>query len=270
MQQSETGYAPVAGGRLYYEVTGDGYPLVLNHAGVADHRMWEEQVAAFAPQYRVIRYDTRGFGQSSDAEGPFSYHQDLRDLLAHLGVARAHVVGLSLGASTAIASALAYPDRVSALVVAAGGVRGEAPSAFLKQTWEQVDALADAGRLDEANELELRLWVDGPGRTPDAVDPAVRERMRAWNLATFTRPESPGQPQPLEPAARDRLAEIRVPTLVIVGDQDVPDVLATTEYVAAHIRGARRVVIPGVAHMINLEQPAEFNRLVLEFLGAVE
>jgi pimeloyl-ACP methyl ester carboxylesterase len=268
MLRSETGYAPVAGGRLYYEEVGDGYPLALNHAGVADHRMWDAQVAAFAPRYRVIRYDARGFGRSSDAEGPFSYHQDLRDLLAYLGVARAHVLGLSLGATTAINFALAYPEMVSALVVAAGGVRGTEPSPLLRETWEQVDALVAAGQVEEANELELRLWVDGPGNPPDRVDPGVRERMREWNLATLTRGE--GQPpQPLDPPARDRLGEIGVPTLVIVGDQDVPDVQETSAFVAAQIPGARRVVIPGVAHMINLEKPAEFNRLVLEFLDGV-
>src|SRR5215216_7930834 len=93
----ETGMAAVNGTRIYYEAAGEGEPLVLVHAGIADSRMWEGQIAAFAERYRVIRYDLRGFGKTEMVEGPFSHHEDLRGLLDFLGVRRTHLVGCSMG-----------------------------------------------------------------------------------------------------------------------------------------------------------------------------
>jgi pimeloyl-ACP methyl ester carboxylesterase len=265
----ETGTVAVEGGQIYYEAMGSGHALVLTHAGVANHRMWDDQFNVFAQHYRVIRYDVRGVGQSSDSDRPFAFYQDLHDLLRHLGITQAHVLGLSMGGGISLAFTLAYPEMVSALVLAASGPGGREPSPLLTQVWEQVDAAAERGDYDEANDLEVRLWVDGPGRTPDQVDSSVRERIREWNREGFTRPGGEGKPQPLDPPVHTRLGEIHVPTLVIVGDQDVPDVLASSDVLATGIPGARKVVIPGTAHMLNMEQPAEFNRLVLDFLGTL-
>jgi pimeloyl-ACP methyl ester carboxylesterase len=264
-----TGYAPVAGGRLYFEQAGSGHPLVLSHAGLAHSPMWDTQMAAFAAHYRVIRYDLRGFGQSSDADTPFAYYDDLRDLLGYLGIEHAYMLGLSLGSAVTLNFALAYPAMVDALILGAMRLGHEPPSDWLREGWARVDAAEEAGDIPLAVELESQLWVDGPGRTTDQVDPAVREFVRQANTAAFHRAAGAVQPTPLTPPARDRLSEIRVPTLIVAGDSDVPDVLTSAAYTAQHIAGAQTVIIPGAAHMVNMEQPATFNTAVLTFLQSL-
>lgn len=265
----ETGVAEVNGTRLSYDVRGAGHPLVLLHAGIADARMWDDQIDTFAERFTVVRYDARGFGRSDAAVGRFSPYGDLAALLAELGIGRAHLLGLSMGGAVALDAALAYPSLVSALVLAAARPSGFAPSKQLRDDWTAVDARVAAGDIDGAVELELRMWVDGPSRSPDAVHPAVRERVRRMDAALFAKTDE-GEPLPLDPPAVGRLAEISVPTLILVGAIDQPDVLAGARALASGIPDTRKAVIRDSAHVPNLEHPAEFNRLVLDFLAGVD
>src|SRR3712207_8911911 len=121
---SNGGFADVNGARLHYEIVGEGDPLVLVHAGIADGRMWEGQLGAFAHRNRVIRYDMRGFGRSAMVEGPYAHHEDLRALLDYLGIERALLVGCSMGGKTIIDFALQHPGRAGALVLAGSSVSG--------------------------------------------------------------------------------------------------------------------------------------------------
>lgn len=268
VRQPATGFAEVNGARLYYEVAGAGHPLILIHAGIAHSRMWDEHVDAFAQRYQVVRYDLRGFGQSAMPPGPYAHRDDLYGLLALLEIERAALVGVSMGGGIAIDFALEHPERVTALVPVASGVSGSKPPDALIQSWSEIEAMAEGGDVAGAVELELRLWVDGPGRTPEQVAPAVRERVRIMETENAAQQEGQeGTSQPLEPPAIDRLGEIRAPTLVVVGDGDVPHILTTADRLAAGIPGARRVSMSGVAHMLTMEQPEEFNRFVLDFLG---
>ena len=266
-----TGSAEVDGANLWYEVTGSlgaAPPIVLLHAGIGDARMWDDQVAPFAQRFPVIRYDARGFGRSGPATGGFSPIADLAALLAILGVSRAHLVGLSMGGTVAVDAALAYPDLVAGLVVAGARPSGLVPSRALRSAWEAVDVALAAGDVAGAVELELRMWVDGPNRTPDQVDPTVRERVREMDAALFALPDQ-GEPRPPDPPAVGRLGAIRAPTFVIVGAEDQPDVLAGGDLLSTGVPGARKAVIPDAAHVPNMERPAAFNRLVLDFLTSV-
>ena len=270
VRQHGTGFAEVNGARLYYDVAGEGHPLVLIHAGIAHSKMWDEQVDAFAERYQVVRYDARGFGKSALPPGPFAHRDDLRGLLRFLGIERAALVGVSMGGGIAIDFALDHPEGVTALVLVASGVSGNKPSDALIQAWSEIEAVAERGDVAGVIERELRLWVDGPGRTPEQVDPAVRERVRMMETENAAQQEGQeGRSQPLEPPAIDRLGEIRAPTLVVVGDGDVPHILATADLLAAGIPGARKTIMPGVAHMLTMEQPEGFNRLVLDFLDGL-
>lgn len=123
----ETGTAEINGARIHYEVAGEGEPLVLVHAGIADSRMWDDQIGAFAGGYRAIRYDMRGFGQTEMVEGPFSHHEDLRGLLDSLGVGRTHTVGCSMGGGVVLDFALEYPERVGNLILVGSAVGGFNP-----------------------------------------------------------------------------------------------------------------------------------------------
>src|SRR5579885_3283194 len=173
MLQSNSGFADVHGTQLYFEVAGTGQALVLLHEGIADHRMWDAQFAEFARQYRVVRYDARGFGHSPMPPEPFFRHEDLRGLLEALGIDHAILPGASMGGATALDAALTYPQMVDALVLAASGLGGCDFSDETKQKWAEIDAAYERDGVAQAVELELQMWVDGPFRTPDQVDPAV-------------------------------------------------------------------------------------------------
>ncbi len=181
---TETGFAEVNGARLYYEVAGAGHPLTLIHAGIADHRMWDDQFAAFAARYRVIRYDLRGFGQSTLPPGPFSMVDDLRGLLASLGVERTYLLGCSMGGGIALDFTLTHPDQVDALILVGSGVSGRESSQGMRDAWAAVDAALDRDGIDAANDLEVRMWVDGPNRPSHTRASSARACKRA---ARFSR-----------------------------------------------------------------------------------
>ena len=259
---------------LHHEVAGDGPGVALLHSTICDSRMWDAEFAALAGRYRVLRFDLRGYGRSELPPGPFSFVDDLRSVLDRASMDEAALVGISAGASLAVDFALAEPERVRGLVLGGPAVGGLEWSEEVRQFGEREDELLDEGDLDGAVELNLRMWVDGPRRGPDAVDPGVRANVgkmqrRAFEvqLAAFARDEQPGPHRRLDPPAAGRLDEVQVPTLVIVGDADVPDILEHADVLASGIPGARKVVLPDVAHMVNLERPEEFLALVEEFLA---
>lgn len=261
------GEADINGATLFYEISGEGDPLVLIHAGIADHRMWDAQIDAFSPRYRTIRHDMRGFGRSPMVEGPYSHHTDLRALLDALEVERASFVGCSRGGGAVLDFALENPARVGALVLVGSAVGGFEFDEEPPEEWDELVAADEAGDLERVSELEVRMWVDGPGRGPGAVDPAVRDLVREMNLIALQNEalEIGEELEPTPPAAT-RLPQIQAPTLVIVGDEDRPRTLAAADLLAKELPNARKVVMPGTAHLPNMEHPKEFNRLVLEFL----
>lgn len=266
--QPQTGFLDVQGAPLYYEVAGTGYPLLLIHAGVADSRMWDDQFQTFALQYRVIRYDLRGFGRSVIPDGPFSNYEDIYALLQHLGIKKTHVIAISFGGLVAIDFTLAHPEMVTSLVLGAPSVSGHEDSStdVLRFAGEE-EAMLERGDLAGAAELNVRTWVVGLRRTPDQVDPIVRQRIYDMQYHAFTVPiPEKAEELSLEPPAISRLAEIQAPTLLMVGEYDLEDKHEIIKQLAAEIPQAQQVVIPKTAHIVNMEQPAEFNRMVLEFL----
>jgi pimeloyl-ACP methyl ester carboxylesterase len=263
------GYADLNGARFYYEVAGEGEPLVLVHAGIADRRMWNEQFEVFARDYMVLRYDRRGFGRTEMVAGPFSHHQDLHELLRFLGIERATLLGCSQGGKTVLDLALEHPSMIERLVLVASALGGFTFPGELPEQWAELEEADKQGDIDRVNELELQIWVDGQRHTTQQVDRSVRELVREMNLIALKAANDSGSEQPLEPPAVNRLDEIRVPTLVIVGDLDTPKTLAAADLLAEKISGARKVVINGTAHLPNMEKPQEFNRHVLAFLNSL-
>ena len=271
-KELQTGFADVNGTRLYYEVAGTGHPLLLIHGGLVDRRLWDDQFNVFAQHYRVIRFDVRSFGDSAPITAetpPYSLEEDLYSLLKFLGIEKTYVLGLSMGGAIAINFTLMYPEMVDALIPVAMGLSGFEPAEEDKASEAEVDEAMRSGNVARAVELTLRFWTDGPMRTPEQVNPAVREKVRAMTTRNFERPEDENatQPRALEPPAISRLSEIHVPTLIIFGDQDVRDILKIADILEKEIPGAKKVVIPGTAHHLNMEKPDEFNRIVLDFLG---
>jgi 3-oxoadipate enol-lactonase len=268
MDGSRTGFADTeAGGRLFFEVAGDGPPVVLIHAGLWDSRIWDDQMPAFAARHRVLRYDIRGFGRSDGVSGAFSHRGDLADVMDAVGMDRAALVGCSIGGSLAIDFTLDRPARVDALVAVCSGMSGDQtpddPS--MEAVFKEAEKAFEAGDLARVVDLELQVWC------PLRTDPDVDRRIRAIahdNERAMTMEFGPNSAQ-LDPPAAGRLGEIRVPTLVISGDRDasVMEVLART--LASGIPDARHEVMRGADHLPNMRDPKTFNRVVLEFLGSV-
>lgn len=259
----ERGTLEVDGARIYYEVDGQGPAVAMIHAGVANLRMWDGQVAALQDAFRVIRYDTRGYGQTVTDAVEFSNRADLAALLDHLGEESAHVVGLSRGGVIALDFAIERPERVRTLAVAAGGISGyESPVEDSPGLWESVEAIYDAKDWEGLADFETAYWADGPGQSPDRV-PEVRALVHDWVLSNYRAELEEGSPQPLDPPAAGRLNELQAPLLVMAGTLDEPGATHAMRHLAAVVPGARFEEFP-TAHLINLEQPGRFNALLRE------
>jgi pimeloyl-ACP methyl ester carboxylesterase len=262
----EGGRILVHGAELRYEreLDGDGTPLILLHAGIANLELWDDVVDEL-PGRPWVRYDLRGFGESSLPPGSYDVYRDLLGVLDALAIPRAVLCGISFGGGVAIDATLAAPDRVAGLIAACTGAFGGARDPDLAAQAEEADAAGEAGDIERAVELELRIWVDGPQRGPDELDPALRERARALNRSAWAAGMG-GEGEALEPFAAGRLGEIACPTLVIDAELDQPSKHASCRQLADEIKGARLVVIPGVAHLPPLEAPAAFAGHVRSFL----
>lgn len=261
------GMAEVNGTRLYYEVAGEGFPLVfISGGGLLDNRAWDNQFETFAKSFQVIRYDIRGIGKSARPLKPFSHSHDLYALLKFLQVKRAHIIGVSFGGGIALDFALEHPEMVDHLILAATGTSSDAKGEANLQSLAALAALVKKEGLARAIELILN--------TPSFIskgNSAALEKIRqiyldnhdvfesAFPLVRFWNPTAPQVSQ--------RLSEIRARALIMIAANDSPDYKAITERLALRIGRAKKVVIPGAAHVINLDKPEEFNQAVLKFLN---
>ena len=245
---------------------------MLLHAGVADRRMWRAQVGALAAAgFRAIAYDRRGFGETLHADDEYSHVGDLVAVLdACAPHARAILVGCSQGGRIAIDAALARPARFRGLALVAPAISGAPePSSFPPaiEAWiERVERAEAANDTDGINALEAHAWLDGPLAREGRVGGAARERFLAMNEIALRAEVRGTETEP--PPAWGRLGGIALPTLVAWGDLDFPSVAEACEHLVATIRGARRHVFAGAAHLPNLEHPAGFNRMLLEFCAS--
>jgi len=243
--------------------------VLLLHAGIADSRMWQPQIEVLeGAGHRVVAPDLRGFGEHRLEPAPFSY---VRDAEAALD-GPAAVVGCSLGGRVALELAVHRPDLVERLVLIAPGFPGWEWAEATRAGWAAEEAAYEAGDLEKAAEESVRLWVDGPNRSPADVDADMRAAVTAMVLRSYELQEGAweagaDEEDVLDPPLGGRLGEVRCPTLVLVGDHDVADMQAIAAHVAGSTDGARLVTVPGASHLPSLERPDEVNALVVDFLG---
>jgi 3-oxoadipate enol-lactonase len=261
--------AYVNGAELWYELQGTGRPLVLLHAGGTDSRMWDEQFAALAERFRVLRFDARGYGRSSLPAGPSSFVDDLVALMDVVGIDAAALVGLSFGARVALEAALTHPRRPFALVLASPTLRDRPRSQAIRRFAVQEDELVGRGEVDAAIELGHRFWLAGPQRPLEDIDPRLRDRLAAMERQAYAKYlAAEPKPAPEIPPPDHEFDRITVPTLVVVGELDVADVLATATRLQGEIAMARKVVFADAGHIVSMERPSEFTELITEFLTA--
>jgi pimeloyl-ACP methyl ester carboxylesterase len=271
MTQTQTGFAPVNGAQLYYEVAGSGKAIVFTHAGIVDNRLWDDQFNLYAQNYKVIRYDMRGFGKSEPVEGEYSLSEDLLGLMKYLNVDQAILVGCSMGGGASMDVTLMHPEMVSALVMVCSAPNGLWLDVEFNPKEQDAEAAKEAKDWEKVAEFYAQIWFDGMGRTPQQVDQKLREKAKEMIRITLAH-EAKGlgkHKAGMKPPAGERLGEINIPVLAIVGVYDEPYIHGAGDYMAEHIKGARKVMIDNAAHLPSMEQPTEFNKVLSEFLASL-
>jgi pimeloyl-ACP methyl ester carboxylesterase len=235
--------------------------------------MWDPQWETYPTTYRVVRYDLRGFGRSPIGPGRFSHAGDLVELLERQGMQKASLVGVSMGGRAALEVALARPDLVETLVLVGAGFPGHDWSAEMKAADAAEMEALERGDIDAAVEVCMRTWVDGPRRQPEDVDPGVRERVAEMQRLAYEL-QLPvwetADEEPLVDKLAERLGEVAVPTLILVGEEDVPEMHQIADRLERELPNAQRASIADTAHVPSLERPREFDQLVLPFLQSVQ
>lgn len=251
-----------SGAQLFVRMRGSGPPVYLLHGNFASSLLWAPQMDAFAEDYTVVAHDFRGFGHSPGASSREPAWVDLAGLMDALGHERAHIVGSSLGGSIALDFALAYPERVDSLVVHPGGIGGwEAPE-WMIEGFHKFQAAADAGDYARARDIIIGF----PPMKPLEAHPDVRRRIIEMFDDHPWGDTREGTDPAVDPPTIVRLPEIAARTLVISGSLDDPSFLALGDDMARVMPRAERVIIPDAGHVLNMERPDEFNRVVLDFL----
>ena len=265
----KSGFANIDNAKIYYETAGKGISLVMIHAGVADSRQWNNEFTEFAQSYQVIRYDMRGYGRSEPVGGEFSHMSDLVSLLDALEIHGPIVVmGCSMGGGLAMDFALTHPSRAKGLIMVDAGPSGLELDVATPSKFADAEKAFEAGNLDLVAEIETQIWFDGMARTPEQVNQAMRKLLYEMDrIALSHEVKQLGKRLPnTQTPAFDRLADLDVPVLVIVGAHDTPYILAAADYMTEKIPSARKVIIEDAAHLPNMDQPHEFQRIVKDFL----
>ena len=249
---------------IYFEAKGKGPAVILVHGGQMDRRMWDFQFDLLAKDYHAIRYDIRGFGKSDIPARPYLYADDQKSLMTHLGVQKASIVGLSLGAATATDFAIVYPESVQALVLVCPGLGGFK----FEDKANDLRAIGDAAREENYDKV-AELWLQNPYMSVAMEHPDLRQRLGALsrdNACCWL--NNPLLLRRLTPPAAERLREIRAPTLVIDGGRDVSDIHKIVAKLSAEIPGAQQHVLKDCGHIAPMEDPEAFNKLLFQFLKA--
>lgn len=262
---AQSSFVDVVGGRLHYEMSGSGEPIVLLHGNGGDMRHWDTIVEELATEYRVIRYDRRGRGQSPfpTAGTSYSNHGDLAALLDVLGIDRAHVLGWSQGSGIAIDFALEYPDRVITLISVAPWVGGyESP---LLDEFSEQQALMGQEIATHGPSVGADAFVRHMLPSTITLPSAEQEFRRIaadfpWGVS------NPGQTISMRPSAAARLEEISLPTLILTAEQDLAICKEIAAYLDNSLRNSQLVTMSDTGHLMHMEKPAEFREFLTSFL----
>lgn len=242
--------------QIYYEVVGSGEPIVFIHGFTLDHTMWKPQVDYLSGKYQVITYDLRGFGKSSLPNGPYSHAADLHALFKQLNITKAHIVGLSLGGRIATNFTLDYPEKVKSLTLFDAAIDG-----YKSEVDWNVYAKEQGIEKAKANWLDHEIFAATQSK-PEVVTALehIVAQYSGWHWLHRDLHEQSVV------CARDRLHEIAKPTLIVVGQNDLPYFHNIANVLAAGIPGARKVIVPKVGHMVNMEAPQEINSMIADFI----
>jgi len=259
-----TGFLDINDARIYYEQLGTGECVILIHGFAMDRRIWDMQFSVFAQRFRVVRYDLRGFGKSDLPKAQYSTLDDLRVMMDQLDVEKACVIGLSLGGSLAVEFALTCPDRITALVLAGSTLRGYPYSDDYIQEFLHYRKIARREGIAVAQSEMLGNPLLRSIAGKPALFESVKTMIRDYSGFHWLTHDPH---RVFYPPAMARLSEIACPVQIIFGQHDIPDLQGVADQLIAEIKHARSVMIPDVGHIVNMEAPEQFNRIVLDFLS---
>jgi pimeloyl-ACP methyl ester carboxylesterase len=256
--------------RIFVRDAGEGSPVVFIHAGVADSRMWLPQLQAVPDGYRYVAQDERGFGHTEVGDTQFSSYRDVLTVMDSLDIATTVLVGCSMGGGVALDVAIVAPQRVSGLVLVGAASPGLEVDPYEPPEWPEAVKAFKAGDLDRVAELDASMWLAVYGRDLDAVDPGLVEVFVEMDLTAL---RNEAKLDGLRAPGPDRVAgiqEIQKPTLVVVGEHDLPDIREAADHLASRLSDPPAVVVRDAAHLVGFEQPDAFNDALVEFLKTID
>ena len=266
--------APVNGIQLYYESTGEGFPLVLAHEFAGDFRSWEPQVRYFSRYYRVITYNARGYPPSDVPADEDAYSQemaveDLRGILEHLGIELAHIGGLSMGGTLALNFGLTYPEMAKSLIIAAAGSGSTDVEAWRANVFAQSRGMEERGMafMEGYSQGEARVQLQR--KDPRGYREFTDQFLSHSSLGSALTFRGVQGKRPPVFALEEQMRALTVPTLIMLGDEDEP-CIEPSIFMKRCIPTSGLVMFPQAGHAINLEDPDLFNHSVQDFLTAVE
>lgn len=266
--KKESGFAEINGSKIYYEIAGTGAPLILIHGWSFDTRCWDDQFDIFSKEYRVLRYDLRGFGRSAlpDTGAVYSHTEDLVSLLDYLNIKKAHIIGHSFGGKVAFDFVFNNPEKVISLILAdaAMDVPGlkvpEDVTTWIRDTWK-------TGREKGVEEAK-KIWMNGsplkPAMRNPRSAPKVVQMIKDYSGWHWTHNDPCNYPKPFPP---ERLNEIKVPTLILVGEFNPKIYHDWANIQNKYISNSQKEIIPNAGHALNIENPERVNELILKFLS---
>lgn len=253
------------------ETAGFGLPVVFLHAGIADRRMWAEQMQLLASAgYHVVSYDRRGFGETESPDEPFSHLADLEAVLDQLGVHAAVLVGASMGGGLAIDFAIEHPERTIGLVLVGTALTGsdepEVPE-VAEGLFDARDYALERGNYSTVNRIDAHLWLDGPESAQGRVEGEIRDQFLEMNGRALAKPALTHEEEP--DSAVDAVRQIDAPVLLVVGELDFPHIIERHDALSEELPNAFATMIEDTAHLPSLERPDLFDPLLIEFLEAI-
>ena len=273
-QKIDSGYAHVNGTKIYYEISGKGKPLVLIHGSFGDRRHWDFQFKEFSKKYKVLRYDVRGYGKSAlpNPDKTYTDSEDLNALMDFLKIPKAHICGLSMGSIIAIDLALFHPDKCGSLIVIGPRVAGDGSAEYRTANADSVGALISKVVMivknKGAKEGTDSLWTGNNPMSKAVLSNRTREALLkmgyeySWWRYLYT-----NKRDQVFPMAIKKLGEIKIPTLIVTAEHDLALCKNVADIMAKNIPGAKFVSIKGAGHIMNMDKPKEFNKVIFIFLG---
>jgi len=248
----QSGFIEIQNGKLYYELHGQGQPIVFLHGFSLDHRMWQPQVEHFSKTNTVLTLDLRGFGKSSLPEADYAHYEDIKTVLDYLNLQKVHLVGLSMGGRIAVDFALTYPDRASSLALLDSSLGG------YKSTVDWTISVEN-GDIEKAKED----WILHPVFDYSLKNPVTKDVLQEI-LADYSGWywQNPKKFEIEIPDAKERLSEINVPTTIVVGEHDLEYFHDIARYMEQRITNSKYLKIPDAGHMSNLDNPKFVNELI--------